>query len=37
MLERGNIVVEAYGDGLLNDDEFVLLCDSQYPIILKVH
>ena len=27
MLERRNVVVEAYGDGLLNDEEFVLLYD----------
>ena len=27
MLERRNVVVEAFGDGLLNDEEFVLLYD----------
>ena len=27
MLERRNVVVEAYDDGLLNDEEFVLLYD----------
>ena len=27
MLERRNLVVEVYGDGLLNNEEFVLLYD----------
>ena len=27
MLERRNVIVEAYGNGLLNDKEFVLLYD----------
>ena len=25
-MERGNIAVEAYGDGLLNNEEFILIC-----------
>ena len=36
MLERRNVAVEAYGDGVLNDEKFVLLYDihkSQYFIL----
>ena len=36
MLERRNVAVEAYGDGVLNDEKFVLLYDLNSSINLNI-